>query len=146
MTSRSGSDAAQAHKTYATIMSAAPQATRRESEAQEPTGNELFGNARSLPSTTAAAASVTGRSVLSASNNMTLPNDYAELVTLMSQFDAELATMKDRMQRLTESVPTQARLTTLWEEQARDWETANGDDPTGGTRVQRKKHPNRKHK
>jgi hypothetical protein len=70
-------------------------------------------------------------------SNMKLPNDYAELTTLMSQFNAELATMKDHMQRLTESVPAQARLTTLWEEQARDWETANGDD-------ERKKAP--KHK
>jgi hypothetical protein len=129
MTSRSGSDAAQAPTTYA-IMSAAPQKTRYEGEAQEPAGNELFGNARSLPSTTpaaaAAAASVTGRSVMFTSN-IKLPNDYAELTTLMSQFNAELATMKDRMQRLTESVPAQARLTTLWDEQARDWEIAKGD-------------------
>jgi hypothetical protein len=119
-------------------MSAAPQKTRHEGEAQEPTGNELFGNARSLPSTTAApaAASVTGRSVVSTSN-INLPNDYADLTILMSQFNAELATMKDRMQRLTESVPAQARLTTLWEEQARDWEIAKGDD-------ERKKAP--KHK
>jgi hypothetical protein len=89
-------------------MSTAPRKTRREGEAQEPTRYELPGVARTPPATATAASSLSG--------------DYAELTTLVSQFNVQLATMKDNVQTLTDSVPAQARLTTLWEEQAREWE------------------------
>lgn len=54
-----------------------------------------------------------------------LPNDYAELATLMPQFNEQLAKLRDNMHRFTETAPAQARLTTLWEEQARDWQSSN---------------------
>jgi hypothetical protein len=107
-------------------MSTDPRKTSRTGEAQGLTRHELPGIARSPPATATAEATAVTTAVSS------LSSDYAELTALVSQFNVQLATMKDNVQKLTESLPAQARLTTLWEEQAREWEIEKNDREESG--------------